>query len=42
MKLKINNKNLGPAVKAIMIWKTDRSGYLSPIVAETLGNHSSG
>ena len=31
-----------PEVMAIKSWKTDRSGYRSPIVAETDGNHSCG
>ena len=34
--------NRGPEVIAIKTMKTDRSGYRSPIVAETEGNHSSG
>lgn len=34
--------NLGPDVMAMKTIKTDRSGYLSPMVAETDGNHSSG
>ena len=29
-----------PEVIAIKIWKTDRSGYRSPMVADTEGNHS--
>ena len=33
---------LVPEVIAMKNWKTERSGYLSPIVAETDGNHSSG
>lgn len=31
-----------PDVIAMKNWKTERSGYLSPIVAETEGNHSWG
>lgn len=34
--------NLGPEVTAMKIWKADRSGYRSPMVAETEGNHSCG
>ena len=34
--------NLGPEVIAIKIWKTERSGYRSPMVEETDGNHSCG
>ena len=34
--------NLGPEVIAMNTMKTDRSGYRSPIVADTEGNHSSG
>lgn len=32
--------NRGPDVSAIKIWKMARAGYLSPVVALTLGNHS--
>jgi len=31
-----------PEVIAMNTWKTDRSGYRSPIVADTEGNHSTG
>lgn len=37
---KPTSANLGPAVNAINIWKNARAGYLSPVVALTLGNHS--
>ena len=29
-----------PAATAIKIWKIERAGYQSPVVALTLGNHS--
>jgi hypothetical protein len=38
----VTSANLGPEVIAMNSWKKDRSGYRSPIVAETDGNHSSG
>lgn len=38
----VTRANRGPDVIAMKSMKTDRSGYLSPIVAETEGNHSSG
>lgn len=31
-----------PAVIAMSTWNTDRSGYWSPMAADTEGNHSSG
>lgn len=34
--------NRGPEVTAMKSWNTERSGYRSPIVADTEGNHSSG
>jgi hypothetical protein len=34
--------NRGPDVIAMKIWKTERSGYRSPMVDETEGNHSCG
>ena len=35
-------RNLGPEVMAMNTMKRDRSGYRSPIVADTEGNHSMG
>lgn len=35
-------ENRGPLVIAMRIWNRLRSGYQSPMVADTDGNHSSG
>src|SRR5690348_224147 len=37
---RVTRANRGPEVMAMKTMKTDRSGYRSPIVAETEGNHS--
>jgi hypothetical protein len=37
---KNTNAKRGPEVKAMKIWKIALAGYLSPVVALTLGNHS--